>query len=122
MSQPHTYGHLQYGDLMLPIIDCKAWRVLGGSPTCTAGHDLESCATCEHRVSRQGNMIDPPIMGPKPPVAPEPQPERIRGLGDVVAAVTKTVGIRPCGGCQKRREALNRAVPFGSAPAPQQGL
>jgi len=61
-------------------------------------------------------MIDPPIIGPKPPVAPEPQPERIRGLGDVIAAVTKTVGIRPCGGCQQRREALNRAIPFGKAP------
>jgi hypothetical protein len=30
-----------------------------------------------------------------------------RGLGDVVANVTHAVGIRPCGGCQKRREALN---------------
>lgn len=35
-----------------------------------------------------------------------------RGLGDTVAKVTKTVGIRPCGGCQKRREWLNHAVPY----------
>ena len=32
------------------------------------------------------------------------------GLGDHVAAVIhKTTGIKPCGGCQKRKEALNKA-------------
>ncbi len=31
-----------------------------------------------------------------------------RGLGDRVANLTKAVGIKPCGGCQKRREALNK--------------
>jgi|GEM_PF-2206120 len=34
-----------------------------------------------------------------------------RGLGDIVAVATKAVGIAPCGGCQRRREALNAAVP-----------
>lgn len=32
------------------------------------------------------------------------------GLGERVAAFTKSIGIKPCGGCQKRREALNRAT------------
>lgn len=36
----------------------------------------------------------------------------IRGLGDVVSAVTKSLGIKECGGCAKRREALNKLVPF----------
>lgn len=36
----------------------------------------------------------------------------IRGMGDVIAAMTKAVGIKPCGGCQKRRETLNRILPF----------
>lgn len=36
----------------------------------------------------------------------------INGLGDVVAAATKAIGIKPCGGCQQRRQALNRIVPF----------
>lgn len=31
-------------------------------------------------------------------------------LGERVAAITKAVGIKPCGSCQKRREALNRAT------------
>lgn len=39
--------------------------------------------------------------------------DKIRGLGDVISKVTKAVGIRECGGCKKRREALNRMVPFG---------
>lgn len=36
-----------------------------------------------------------------------------RGAGDLVAAVTHAVGIRPCGGCQKRRQRLNAAIPMG---------
>lgn len=35
-----------------------------------------------------------------------------RGVGDVVAKITKAVGIKPCGGCAKRRAAMNQAVPF----------
>jgi hypothetical protein len=42
--------------------------------------------------------------------------DRIEGLGDVVAAATKALGIKPCGGCQKRRERLNRAFPFRRPP------
>ncbi len=41
----------------------------------------------------------------------------INGLGDVVAAATKAIGIKPCGGCQQRREALNKIVPFGDNPS-----
>ncbi|HUQ70681.1 MAG TPA: hypothetical protein VM165_14220 [Planctomycetaceae bacterium] len=45
--------------------------------------------------------------------APPSAPRKLRGLGDVVAAVTSAVGIKPCGPCKARQEALNRAVPFG---------
>lgn len=38
--------------------------------------------------------------------------DAISGLGDVVAAATKAVGIKPCGSCQERREALNKLLPF----------
>ena len=37
-----------------------------------------------------------------------------RGLGDIVAKVASTVGIKPCGGCAKRREALNLNFPRNS--------
>ena len=30
------------------------------------------------------------------------------GLGERIAGITKAIGIKPCGGCQGRREALNR--------------
>jgi hypothetical protein len=39
-------------------------------------------------------------------------PERIRGVGDVVAKVTKAVGIAPCAPCQKRRQWLNKYFPI----------
>lgn len=34
------------------------------------------------------------------------------GLGDVIKHVTYTVGIKPCGGCQRRAAALNRRLVF----------
>ena len=50
--------------------------------------------------------------------APEPKPYRVRlpgfilqediGLGDAVKKATSYVGIRPCGGCERRAAALNR--------------
>ena len=52
--------------------------------------------------------------------AREPQPHRVRlpeflvdediGLGDVIKRVTYAVGIKPCGGCEKRAAALNQWV------------
>ncbi len=39
-----------------------------------------------------------------------------RGLGDTVAKITKAVGIKPCGGCAKRRKAMNKIFPFRGAP------
>ena len=37
---------------------------------------------------------------------------RPRGLGDVIASMTKAVGIPQCAGCKKRQETLNKIVPF----------
>lgn len=61
----------------------------------------------------------------KPESEPE-QPKRMRGLGDLVHRMLQTVGIdravkkatrgRDCG-CARRREALNRAVPFPEKPS-----
>jgi hypothetical protein len=47
-------------------------------------------------------------------------PPKMRGLGDVIAAGTKAIGIQPCGGCKERQEALNKMVPFGNSE-PKQG-
>ena len=34
------------------------------------------------------------------------------GLGDVVKKATYAMGIKPCGGCQQRADALNRWMSF----------
>ena len=35
------------------------------------------------------------------------------GLGDVIKRTTSYIGIKPCGGCQRRARALNRWMVFG---------
>jgi hypothetical protein len=36
--------------------------------------------------------------------------EKAIGLGDTLKRVSAAIGIRPCGGCGRRAEALNRRV------------
>jgi hypothetical protein len=48
-----------------------------------------------HQVRLPGFVVDGPI-----------------GLGDVLKRVTSAAGVRPCGGCERRAEALNRWVAF----------
>ena len=38
-------------------------------------------------------------------------PPKPVGMGDVVAAATTAVGVKPCGGCSKRKAAMNKATP-----------
>ena len=35
-----------------------------------------------------------------------------RGLGDTVAKVTSAFGVKPCGKCKKRQQALNDMFPY----------
>ena len=35
-----------------------------------------------------------------------------KGLGDSIEKVTKAIGIKPCGGCGKRKENLNKMFPY----------
>jgi hypothetical protein len=131
---PLHVGHVRISPtVMLPIVDCRKWRVMHGAPECVLGRDVNGCAACEVRESREGNLREPPVLGtePRPAAAPafslsaeampaEPQRQPWRGMGDVVASATKLVGIQPCGGCQRRREALNRLMPFSSSSSPQE--
>lgn len=53
---------------------------------------------------------------------PQPQPRKVKlpgfindeqiGLGDVVQRVTYAMGIKPCGGCERRAAAMNRWMVF----------
>ena len=38
-------------------------------------------------------------------------PEEV-GLGDVIKRATSAIGVRPCGGCERRAAALNRWLTF----------
>jgi hypothetical protein len=52
----------------------------------------------------------------------QPQPYRVRlpgfiadedvGLGELIKRVTSAAGIKPCGGCQRRADTLNRWMVF----------
>jgi hypothetical protein len=58
---------------------------------------------------------DPEASGP-PPVHRVRLPGFVSdgdvGLGDVVKRATSSVGVRPCGGCARRAEVLNRWLVF----------
>ena len=134
-----TLGYIQVAPTVsLPIIDCKSWRVIHGKADCREGHDLALCESCEFRVSRDGNMTDPPLLGrgsspPRVtrsqtgsdqalPASSNPPRAKWRGVGDVIAAATNAVGIKSCGGCKARQAKLNALLPFsGSDPTPPVG-
>ena len=46
---------------------------------------------------------------------------RSRGLGDTVAKVTSSLGIKPCGRCKERQKRLNKLVPYGIRQRAPQG-
>jgi len=41
-----------------------------------------------------------------------------KGLGDSIAKLTESVGIKPCISCKKRRDLLNRLFPFKNVNQP----
>ena len=50
---------------------------------------------------------------PQPLHIPVPFLNREIGAGDLLkAAIQNTLGVKPCGGCDERRKALNRRVVF----------
>ena len=58
----------------------------------------------------------------KKPDEPERKPYRVRlpgfisdedvGLGDVIKRATYAIGVKPCGGCERRATVLNRWMVF----------
>lgn len=60
-----------------------------------AKHHVEESGSQPHRVRLPGFLIEEEI-----------------GLGDVVKRITYSMGIKPCGGCEKRAAALNRWMHF----------
>jgi len=130
MRSALTDAHVTVRGVRLPVVDCRAWRIHASAPECGKGFDVATCETCEARESREGDLKNPPLFGRPQPNGRVPQAARpaLRGLGDAVALVTEATGIdravrRLTGGgcgCGKRREALNRLVPFRAAGGPQE--
>ena len=91
MARPVTLAQwLECVDL--PLEKCNAYRTRHGLPLLTqAGTRSEKIAEWD-------------------PSQPK------RGFGDIVATITAAVGIKPCTGCKKRQNALNRLLPFRSTP------
>ena len=44
------------------------------------------------------------------PRTPPPPPSR--GLGDTIEKMTGKLGIKSCGGCKRRRDKLNKIIPY----------
>ncbi len=68
-------------------------------------------ATMMARSTVPGNEVDWPC----PHGVPWGAKPKMRGLGDLVERTIKAVTlgkVKPCEGCKKRRDALNKAVPF----------
>ncbi len=61
----------------------------------TAKNDAKDAEYQPHRVRLPGFLLDKEF-----------------GLGDAIKRVTYAMGIKPCGGCDKRAAALNRWVHF----------
>lgn len=38
--------------------------------------------------------------------------KKAKGFGDSVASITSLFGVKPCGGCKKRQEKLNKMFPY----------
>lgn len=43
---------------------------------------------------------------------PVPYLSESTGLGDVIRRITEAFGVKPCGGCEQRQQALNRWAGF----------
>ena len=114
-DSPITLVTLHCNGQPVPMVNCSRYRVAGCEVRCIrfGKVTLERCAACGVR--------DPLVFAGKP---------GWRGLGDAVAAavtwltggradvaqkVAATVERKKGCGCKARREALNRALPFGKA-------
>jgi hypothetical protein len=59
--------------------------------------------------------VDPP-RGAHVARIPGFNPDAEVGLGDVVKRATTMLGIKPCGGCHRRAEAMNSWLAFSGRP------
>ena len=77
-----------------------------GTWTVTISHTGYDCCDAAHLSTMPCAVTDCPTYTGGDSLA------EMKGLGDAVAKITSAIGIKPCAGCKKRQETLNKAVPF----------
>jgi hypothetical protein len=80
--------------------------------------DCPNCGRTQPRLNRRQFCACGHELGTEPVQGPQ-QPNRDRGFGDTVYRITSAIGIPHCGGCEQRRETLNRWIPYGDSDQPQ---
>lgn len=85
-------------------------------PHCEHKHFCPTCRSRDGgRLFRKGALIRHKIDCDVDFECPKGQlwiKEKSRGLGDTIANLTSKAGIKPCGGCKKRQNKLNKMVPY----------
>lgn len=80
------------------------------------GQQWRECVRCRKIYAEAPPPDQQFCIGDPPPAIVETwnpsQPSR--GLGDTIARVTSRLGIKPCGGCKRRQEQLNKMFPYNS--------
>ena len=78
-----------------------------GSP---GAKDCAMCRKFESKKEQTVKTVDLPNNA---------EEKKSEGVGDSLAKLTSAVGIKPCGGCKKRQQALNKLFPYGgTGPEP----
>ena len=71
-------------------------------------------------MSKEETRSDSPEKGTRPRYQmrlPGFIPDEEIGLGDVIKRATYAIGIKPCGGCERRAATLNRWLGFSGRPS-----
>lgn len=102
----------------MKLIDCEHWsdcNLLGGGCCAISKYgDHPSVQTCIHTCRLNGKEGLPVFNGGMISM-PKAPPKRSIGLGDTVKWMIDKVTFgktKPCGGCKKRQERLNKLLPY----------
>lgn len=74
--------------------------------------ELQDLNVTENVETTEVNNVVEDVMEISDAPVKQPKKKKIKGLGDVVKAVTNAVGIETCEDCEQRRLKLNKMFPF----------
>jgi hypothetical protein len=102
----------------LNLPPCAYRATVGPHFVCRHSRVLAPSGVVPPKLCQICRWLDTPSDGLRPlptldQIERDPSPPRSRGLGDTIVRLTRWLGLRPCGKCQRRRDALNRLFPYG---------